>query len=188
MKPAYYTKIIIIIISFLIIMYLLFTGAFFDKGVTDRPEKFRVIKVHDGDTVSIRTRSFAGIPLKIERVRLVGIDTPELKQEPWGRRSARHLKKLLSESDWVVRIELDLEPRDRHGRLLVYLWDKNGRLINERMIKDGYAVVYTRPPNVKYVERFKSAQEMARAHNAGFWKRGGLKQTPEDWRRENPRQ
>ncbi len=188
MKPSYYTKIIIIFIPFLIIAYLLLTDVFFDKRPIAPPEEFRVVKVHDGDTVSIKTKGYFGKKTDIERVRLIGIDTPELKQEPWGRRSTRHLKKVLSESDWVVRVELDVRQRDKYGRPLAYLWDKKGRLINEKMIRDGYALVYTIPPNVKYAERFKIAQENARRQNAGFWKEGGLRKSPKEWRRENPRQ
>jgi len=188
MKPFYYTKIIIIIIPFLIIIYLLSTGAFFDKESTARQKEFRVVRVHDGDTVSIKTKGYFDKKTAIERVRLIGIDAPEFHQEPWGRRSARHLKKLLSRSDWVVRVELDVEQRDKHGRLLAYLWSKNGQMINERMLDDGYAVLYTIPPNVKYVERLASDQKKAQSRKAGIWSKEGLRKSPEEWRRENPRQ
>ncbi|BCB97141.1 thermonuclease [Dissulfurispira thermophila] len=150
-------------------------------------EKFRVTAVHDGDTISIRTRSFAGIPLKTEQVRLIGIDAPELKQEPWGRMSKRYLKKLISESDWVVNIEFDVEPRDRYNRLLCYIWDKKGQLINEKMLENGYAVLYTVPPNVKYTNRFIEAQKKAQIRKIGIWRKGGLKESPEQWRKEHPR-
>ena len=86
-------------------------------------------KVHDGDTVSIRVSSFARIPIRTERVRLIGIDAPELEQE-WGWHAKRYLKKILSESDWIVSVETDVEQRDKYGRLLAYLWDKDGRMIN----------------------------------------------------------
>lgn len=146
-----------------------------------------VTEVHDGDTVSVKVKSFAGIPLKIERVRLIGIDAPELRQEPWGRRAKKNLKKLISESDWLVNFEFDVEERDRYGRLLAYLWAKDGRMINERMIEDGYALLYTVPPNVKYGERFIAAQNKAQLKKAGIWREGGLRQSPEEWRREHPR-
>jgi len=148
-------------------------------------KKFRVVEVHDGDTVSIRLRGFAGITYKTERVRLIGIDAPEISQEPWGRRSKRHLKKLINESDWVVSVELDAEERDKYGRILAYLWDKKGQMINEKMAEDGYAVLYTIPPNVKYSKIFLSAQKKAQSKKLGIWKRNGLKMSPEKWRREN---
>jgi micrococcal nuclease len=179
MKLSYYTRLSLIII---LVLFITFPTA------NASQQKFRVTEVHDGDTISIRTRSFVGIPLKTERVRLIGIDTPELKQEPWGRRAKKHLKKLISESDWVVSIEFDIEQRDKHGRLLIYAWDKKGQLINEKMIGDGYAVVYTIPPNVRYVERFTAAQKKAQALRIGIWGKKGLRKSPEQWRMENPRQ
>ncbi len=149
-------------------------------------KRFRVVEVHDGDTVSIRLSKFSSTLYKTERVRLIGIDAPEIGQEPWGRRSKRHLKRLLIQSDWIVSLEFDIEKIDKYGRLLVYMWDKKGQLINEKMIEDGYAVVYTIPPNVKYAGRFLSAQKRAQSKGLGIWNRHGLKMMPEDWRRKNP--
>lgn len=164
----------------LILIFLLFTSEVYAM------ERYRVTEVHDGDTVSIRTSSFIGIPFKIEKVRLIGIDAPELKQEPWGRHSKRYLKQILSENDWVVKVEFDVEKRDKHNRLLAYLWTKDGTLINEKLVANGYAVLYTVPPNVKYVERLKRAQLFAQQHKKGIWGKSGLKMTPEQWRRNNP--
>ncbi len=150
-------------------------------------QEYRVTAVHDGDTVSIRARSFAGIPVKLERVRLIGVDAPELEQEPWGRRSKRQLKKLISESNWIVRVEFDVERRDRYGRLLAYLWGRNGRLINEELIETGYALSYTIPPNVKYAEKLTAARARAEAKKAGLWGTGGLRELPGEWRKQHPR-
>lgn len=178
MQRPYYTKISLIII-------LLFIFSSFASAA--QTSKFRVTDVRDGDTISIRVNSFAGIPLKTERVRLIGIDAPELKQEGWGRQAKRHLKRLISESDWVVTVEFDIEQRDKYGRLLAYLWGKDGRLINERMVADGYAMVYTFPPNIKYTERFLSAQKKAQANKAGIWGKNRLRKSPGEWRIEHPR-
>mgnify|MGYP000117790960 CR=1 FL=1 len=178
MKLSYYTRIPIIICLILFIPFL-----------TDAAHaaKFRVTKVHDGDTVSIRISGFAKIPVKTEKVRLIGIDAPELKQEPWGRLSKRYLKKLISESDWIVDLEFDVEQRDKYGRLLAYLIDKNGKMINEKMLEAGHAILYTIPPNVKYVERFTEAQKKAQLSKAGIWRKGGLRKSPEQWRMEHPK-
>ncbi len=146
-----------------------------------------VTEVHDGDTVSIRTKSLFGITLSIEKVRLIGIDAPEIKQEPWGRKAKRNLKKLINESGGVVYLEYDLDRRDRFGRILAYLWDKKGRMLNEKMLEDGYAVLYTIPPNVKHVSLLTDAQRKARQNKAGIWGKDGLKESPKDWRKENPR-
>lgn len=180
MERHYYNltfALLIILLSFVLIK----------DSDAQRFERYRVTEVHDGDTVSIRTSSFVGIPFKIERVRLIGIDAPELKQEPWGRNAKRYLKKLLSENDWVVSLEFDVQRRDQYNRLLAYLWSKDGTMINEKMLSAGLAMLYTVPPNVKHLERLKRAQRTAQQQKKGIWGRGGLKLTPEQWRHANPR-
>ncbi len=148
---------------------------------------YKVTEVHDGDTVTIIMDSFLGIFLKTERIRLIGIDAPELAQEPWGRKAKNHLKKLIKESDGMVRLELDVQHRDKYGRVLAYLWRKDGKMINYLMIRDGYAMLYTVPPNVKYVELFTEAQKLARNETRGIWGKDGLSETPSKWRKEHPR-
>jgi micrococcal nuclease len=151
-------------------------------------EKYVVTEVHDGDTISIKLESFAGFPLRIERVRLIGMDAPEIKQKPWGWRAKRHLKKLISESDWVVNVEFDLQERDKYGRLLGYIWSRNsGILINQKMVEDGMAVLFTFPPNVRYEDRFIEEEQKAREKRVGIWGPDGLTQKPVDWRKEHPR-
>ncbi len=178
MRRYYYTKIVLII----------FLAIFITSPLHAFPgSPFVVTNVHDGDTVSIKVESFAGFPLKIERVRLIGIDAPELGQDPWGRKAKRDLKKLISESGWVVNVEFDVEKRDKYGRLLGYLWSRhNGTLINEQMVEDGYAVAYTFPPNVKYSERFLDAQKRAYSKRIGIWGSNGLSEYPAEWRKEHP--
>lgn len=153
-----------------------------------RDENFyRVAEIQDGDTVTIVKDSFLGIFVKTEKVRLIGIDAPELAQEPWGRRAKNYLKKLLRESDWQVRVELDVQQRDRYGRILAYLWDNKGNMINYLLIRNGYAMVYTIPPNVKYADLFVEAQRLAREEKKGIWGKDGLTEKPSDWRKEHPR-
>lgn len=178
MRRHYYTPILLIIIVFTLSISSL-------SAAGGAP--CRVVKVHDGDTVSIRAKSFAGIPITTERVRLIGVDAPELDQEPWGRISKRYLKKLLSESDWIVTIESDIEQRDQHGRLLAYLWDKKGRMINEQLLEAGYAQLYTFTSNVKYAERLAAAQKGAFEKKLGIWGKKGIKESPRRWRKEHPR-
>ncbi len=143
---------------------------------------FHVTRIQDGNTICIRVKSFAGIPLKVERVRLIGSDAPELEQEPWGRPAKRQLRKLIGESSWVVNVEFDSQQRDSDGRLLAYIWNKKGELINEKLIEGGFAVLNTLPPNVKYIDRLAAAQKKAQSARAGIWKSGGLKESPEQWR------
>lgn len=155
---------------------------------SDRAETYlKVTEVNDGDTVTVVTKSFFGIIIKTEKVRLIGIDAPELAQEPWGRRAKNHLRKILRESDWQVKVEIDVQSRDRYGRVLAYLWTKGGEMINYKMVRDGYAMVYTVPPNVKYAEKLLEAQRLAREEGRGIWGKDGLTETPKKWREKNPR-
>ena len=174
MKYFYYTGILFIII-------LSCSSSFASPPGTP----YHVTQVIDGNTICIRLASFAGIPLKVERVRLIGSDAPELKQEPWGRRAKRQLKRLIGENCWVVNVEFDSQQRDPHGRLPAYLWNKKGELINEKLLEEGYAVLYTMPSNVKYIERLAAAQKKAQSARAGIWKNGGLNESPEQWRLEH---
>ncbi len=151
------------------------------------PDVYRVIEINDGDTITASVSSAFKIPLKTEKIRLIGIDAPELAQKPWGLKAKNHLKKLIEESNYYVKIECDVQQRDKYGRILAYLWDTKGAMINYMMVKDGYAMVYTVPPNVKYVVKLLEAQKIARQEQKGIWSNNGLKQTPSKWRKKHPR-
>lgn len=120
-----------------------------------------------------------------EKVRLLGLDAPELKQKPWGNEARRHLKGLLAGSS--IRVETDVVKRDKYGRLLSYVWTANGKFINLEMIKDGYAVLYTISPNVKYENKLREAQTEARKNKTGIWSADGLREAPRKYRKKHPR-
>jgi micrococcal nuclease len=69
-----------------------------------------------------------------------------------------------------VCLERDLSERDRYGRLLRYAWLEDGRMVNEVLVLEGFAVTDTVPPDVKYVDRFTAAQAAAREAERGIWK------------------
>jgi micrococcal nuclease len=139
----------------------------------------KVTRVHDGDTVSV------ALGRKTERVRLIGIDAPELGQRPWGQRAKTRLRELLGDGN--VTVVTDVEQRDRYNRLLAYLWSSGGTFINLEMVRQGYAVLYTIPPNVRYADRFRAAQTEARERKRGLWSEGGLEELPSEYRRTHPR-
>ncbi len=145
-------------------------------------QEARVIAVNDGDTVTIKMNR------RQYRTRLIGIDAPEMGQKPWGEKARMHLRKLLKENRWRVSIETDIEQYDKYGRLLVYLWCGDKQLINERMLLDGYAVLFTIQPNSKYVNRFVTAQRTARQEKRGIWGPEGLKERPLDYKKTHPRE
>ncbi len=127
----------------------------------------RVVKITDGDTIRVR---FDG---REERVRYIGIDTPEVRgspggPEPFGDEATKANARMVE--DERVCLERDVSDRDRYGRLLRYVWLRDGTLVNEELLRMGLAQVSTYPPDVKYVEsRFLPAQEEAQAAGLGIW-------------------
>lgn len=148
---------------------------------SDENNSVFIEKVLDGDSVEANIRG------KKEQIRFIGIDAPELSQKPWGKRSKKFLEDLISASGWQARIEYDVEKRDKYNRILAYLWSRDNKLLNEEILGNGYAVLFTFPPNVKYVDRLKAAQVIARENKRGVWGKDGLKQLPSDYRKEHPR-
>lgn len=131
----------------------------------DDANTVRVIRVVDGDTVEVNIQGTK------EKVRLIGVDTPEtvhptIGEEPYGREASDFTKEKLT--DQTVELEFDVEERDRYGRLLAYVW-LDGEMFNEVLLSDGYAQIATYPPNVRYVERFQTAQQEAREAERGLW-------------------
>ena len=145
------------------------------------PVYVRVIKAHDGDTVSVILNG------RKEKVRLIGIDAPEIKQKPWGTRARKHLEKMLIASNRTVILEFDVERRDKYGRLLYYIFTPDRKMLNIQMVKDGYAVLLTIAPNVRHLDEFRKAQHNAREQKLGIWSNSGLKETPSEFRGKNPR-
>lgn len=118
-----------------------------------------VIRVLDGDTIEVELGG------ERERIRYIGIDTPEMGDTRPAIRAlafeARQANARLVEGR-RVRLELDVDKRDRYGRLLAYVW-VGDTLVNEALVRSGHAATYTFPPNVRYVERFVAAARSARA-------------------------
>ncbi len=135
----------------------------------------RVVHVSDGDTIVVELEG------RKERVRLIGVDAPEKAQKPWGPRAKAFTMALVLGK--TVRLELDVQERDKYGRLLAYVFI-DGTFVNLELLKAGYAVLYTVPPNVKHVQAFRQAQVEAREKGVGVWSLvGGLKETPMEFRR-----
>jgi len=139
-----------------------------------------VVNVVDGDTIRVRYQG------AIESVRFLGIDAPEHDQEEWGERATNRLKSLVPPGSVVV-LEFDVQKRDKYNRLLGYVFTKDGVFVNEIMLKEGLAMLYTFPPNVKYVDRLRNAQTLARGNNVGIWGPNGLSMTPQEYRKSKKR-
>jgi len=140
-----------------------------------------VKKIYDGDTIGVL---IAG---QFQKVRLIGIDAPEMDQRPWGGKARDCLEALIRATASKVSLEYDLEQKDKYGRLLAYVRTQDGKIINEEMLRKGCAVLFTLPPNVKYAGRLQAAQCKARDLKAGIWGEHGLQERPYDFRKEHPR-
>ncbi len=130
-------------------------------------ETYRCIRVVDGDTIIVE------IDGKKERIRLIGVDTPETVHpkkpvEHYGKEASAFTRKL-TEGE-VVRLEYDddTQRRDRYGRLLAYVYLPDGTFLNAEIIKQGYGFAYTRFP-FKYMEQFRQYERSARETGTGLW-------------------
>jgi micrococcal nuclease len=131
-----------------------------------------VARITDGDGIECSG---------IGRVRLIGIDTPERSQGPFGRQAAAALAGLIPVGT-QAQVEQDVDARDQYGRLLAYVWVGRS-MINWRMVREGWAVLLTYQPNVQYVDWLIDAERRAREEGRGLWATGGFDCRPIDHRR-----
>jgi len=128
----------------------------------------KVLKVVDGDTIKLSNGRL---------LRYIGLDTPEVRikdkngdfkymPQPFSLEAKEFNRKLVDGKD--IRIEFDFEKTDRYGRLLGYCF-VDETFVNAKLVEQGYAVISTIPPNVKYVEFFIAAQKKARKMKKGLW-------------------
>ncbi len=146
-------------------------------------------KSHNYDDILVK-RAVDGDTLVLEsgdRVRLIGIDTPEIHESKklyrdaersqqdintiisMGKKSYAFTKNLVEGKR--VRLEMDVEKHDRYGRILAYVYLKDdGTFVNAEIVKQGYASLMTYPPNVKYSDLFLKLYREARENKRGLWK------------------
>ncbi len=134
------------------------------------PAVVQVVRVIDGDTIQV-----CCIARKREKVRYIGINTPETKHptkgvEYYGKEAAKANRKLVE--DKTVILTFDVEQRDRYGRLLAYVFLEDGTFVNAWLVEHGFAQVMTVPPNVKHQELFLKIQREAREGRRELWTKG----------------
>ena len=125
-----------------------------------------VVRVVDGDTIHVQLAD------RVEKIRYIGVNTPEIHhpskgEEPGGREAAEVNRGLVGGRR--VRLELDVQTRDRYGRLLAYVW-VGDTMVNAELVRLGYAQVMTVPPNVRYQGLFVKLQRQARDAHRGLWR------------------
>lgn len=163
-------------------LFLIILTTLFFSTLLQASDLATAIKIVDGDTLKI---NYEG---RETNVRLIGIDTPESKSNKkaakdaqrskqdvttitsMGREATNFVKTLVKPGD-KIRVEFDIQQRDRYGRLLCYIYLPNGKMLNEEIVKCGFASPMTIPPNIKHSDKFLKAYEEARKNNKGLWKK-----------------
>jgi micrococcal nuclease len=134
---------------------------------------------------SLEVLGMAEQPNLISQVRLIGIDAPDVRQRPWGDEAKQLLETLIGSTEKPVVLEFDLETKDKIGRTLAYVWQEKV-LLNEELVKQGYALFVGRSPNHKYDQRLENAQQWARLMGQGIWNsEKPMRLTPAEFRRQN---
>ena len=139
------------------------------KTLNDISNEFYLVKnIVDGDTFWVENGTEKGL-----KIRLIGVDAPESRKTGkkeigyFGKEAKEYLTSLIS--DKKVKLICDVDSLDRYGRTLAYAYLENGLFINADLVKNGYAVVMTFPPNVKFVDLFVQLQQEARNNKKGLW-------------------
>lgn len=131
-------------------------------SLSESDNRFLVVRVIDGDTIEIEGG---------QRVRYVGIDTPETvdPRKPvqcFGVEASNKNKEFVGGKR--VRLEKDISETDKYGRLLRYVY-VDDIFVNLKLVQDGFAYSSTYPPDIKYQDQFVEAQRVAREQNKGLW-------------------
>ena len=134
-----------------------------NHSIPAQSEYATVKRVIDGDTIELGTG---------ETVRYIGIDAPETVHpnkpvEYYGKEASEFNRKLVEGEK--VKLEFDVERKDRYGRTLAYVYLSNGLFVNAKMVGSGYARVSTYAPNVKYANNFLNMERVARTNRLGLW-------------------
>ena len=149
-------------------------------GNTNTGESFVVARVVDGDTFLLNTK---------EKVRLIGVDTPEkftsnkLKKDAersqkdietiqkLGEQSSNYVKKMVEGKKVILKTDKYSAKQDKYGRLLRYVYLEDGTCINSKIIEDGYGNAYTSFKFEK-MDEYRQLERDARTNNRGLWKDG----------------
>lgn len=126
---------------------------------TTKREEGIVVNIVDGDTIDVVING------QTFRVRYIGIDTPE-RYDTFYEQATQANRELVYNK--TVLLVNDVSETDRYGRILRYVFVGN-TFVNYELVKQGYALAYTYPPDVACSDFFVSAQNQAQSSNAGLW-------------------
>ncbi len=156
----------IVALLWLVLFLPLWASSVYPLG--ERQAQYRTVRrVVDGDTLVLENK---------ERVRLIGVDTPETKHpnkpvEYFGKEATAFTKKMVQGKR--VRLEFDqanahIGHKDRYRRTLAYVFLEDGTFLNAEIIKQGFGFAYTRFP-FQYMDEFRRYEQKAREQNRGLW-------------------
>lgn len=134
-----------------------------------------IARVLSGQTVEVVLTKTS----KATKVRITGIDAPDLRQSPWGRKSKERLSELIL--GMSVKLETDSLESDRFNRINAHIWHHN-TLISQKLVKEGCVLANSDYPHA-YSKLLMHAQEYARLMGYGIWNpQQALRQTPSQFR------
>ncbi len=125
-----------------------------------------VVATIDGDTIDVRIDDG-----RVERVRILGADTPETKDrrkpvQCYGPEASAYTHARLAGRQ--VSLETDSEVRDKYGRLLAYVY-VDGERFDDELLRLGYARLLIIPPNGAHGRALMQAELDARTARRGLW-------------------
>ena len=154
--------------TFLLLPFLLFVFSSESVFAQQKTGLLEISKFVDGDTFWVMNEKG-----RKEKIRLIGIDTPEARRtgrteiEYFGKEASDYVKRILTGRK--VRLEYDVQRYDRYKRTLAYVYLEDGTFLNALLVKEGYATAATFPPNVKFSSQFAKLQREARSKRKGLW-------------------
>jgi micrococcal nuclease len=143
------------------------TSAQFKESAPQAGELRKVIRVVDGDTIVVSPN---------EKVRLIGVDTPETRHpkkavECFGK-AAKEFTRTTVEAKTVSlvldEVNKSRQHKDKYGRILAYVYLEDGTMLNRELIRQGYAHAYTRFP-FRHLVEFRELERTARVESRGLW-------------------
>ena len=138
----------------------------------------QVARVASGQTIEVLFFDTSSAVNQV--VRLAGIQSPDLAQNPWGKEAQAYLEHLVLGK--TVLLEFDQQPLDAYERQLAYVW-LDDQLINQTLVAEGLVLEGVRSPNLKYESMLKNAQSRARLLGLGIWDPDyPMSQTPSEFR------
>ena len=138
------------------------------SSIKEAPALYRIVEVIDGDTIKV------DIGEKIETVRLVGMDTPEIagphnpQDDYFGPEAAQYTKQLLENQSVYLIPDPMQSNRDKYNRLLRYVFLEDGTVINAKLIKEGFAFNYIYEP-FQFMKQFDYLEKQAKENRLGLW-------------------